>query len=316
MSEGSLLLIHALTSLHPGTGTALGVVDLPVQRERHTGWPVIPGSSLKGVLRDECRQNIAAKDHGGDVKKANEEDLELTIVFGPAKVEEDTSHAGALVVTDARILAFPVRSLVGVFGWVTCPAVLARLGRDLGYLGEGAVVTAAKAWSTAIPNPAMSTAFCYRDCQLLVDGKNIVLEEFDFEARVDETAQRIADWVAALIPDPASQDRLAKNLVVLHDDDFTYFVTHCTEVVARVGLDYERKSVKNKALFYEELLPPETIFYSLLSSHPARQKRQDGKEAMSAAAVLDFLHTNLPPFVQIGGDETIGRGICGIAVAR
>ena len=32
----ALLFIHAQTSLHPGTGTALGTVDLPIQRERHT----------------------------------------------------------------------------------------------------------------------------------------------------------------------------------------------------------------------------------------------------------------------------------------
>jgi CRISPR-associated protein Cmr4 len=51
MSEKALLMIHALTGLHPGSGTALGVVDLPVQRERHTAWPLIPGSSLKGVKR-------------------------------------------------------------------------------------------------------------------------------------------------------------------------------------------------------------------------------------------------------------------------
>ena len=54
MSESAVLFIHALTGLHPGSGTALGVVDLPVQRERHTQWPVIPGSSLKGILRSTC----------------------------------------------------------------------------------------------------------------------------------------------------------------------------------------------------------------------------------------------------------------------
>ena len=45
---------------------------------------------------------------------------------------EGNSHAGAITLTDARILAFPVRSLKGVFAWVTCPAVLERLARDLG----------------------------------------------------------------------------------------------------------------------------------------------------------------------------------------
>ena len=42
------------------------------------------------------------------------------------------SNAGAVAFSDARILAFPVRSLSGVFAWVTCPAVLDRLSRDFG----------------------------------------------------------------------------------------------------------------------------------------------------------------------------------------
>ena len=52
MPDSAFLFIHAITSVHPGSGTALGHVDLPIQRERHTDWPMIPGSSLKGVLRD------------------------------------------------------------------------------------------------------------------------------------------------------------------------------------------------------------------------------------------------------------------------
>src|SRR5438874_9204607 len=95
--ETALLFLHALTSLHPGSGTALGAVDLPVQRERHTQWPTIPGSALKGILRDRCREEARTR-HDGSRKKANEEDDLLVAVFGPGKVEEGTSHAGALSV--------------------------------------------------------------------------------------------------------------------------------------------------------------------------------------------------------------------------
>src|SRR5262245_26920412 len=44
--SGGLLGLHALTALHPGSGAALGTVDLPVQRERHTHWPTVAGSAL------------------------------------------------------------------------------------------------------------------------------------------------------------------------------------------------------------------------------------------------------------------------------
>ena len=45
--HSAILGLHAQTSLHPGSGTALGTVDLPVQRERHTLWPTIPGSASR-----------------------------------------------------------------------------------------------------------------------------------------------------------------------------------------------------------------------------------------------------------------------------
>ncbi len=39
------------TPLHMGTGTELGVVDLPIQREKHTGFPKGEASSIKGTFR-------------------------------------------------------------------------------------------------------------------------------------------------------------------------------------------------------------------------------------------------------------------------
>src|SRR5271157_5700625 len=90
--HSAILGLHAQTSLHPGSGTALGVIDLPVQRERHTLWPTIPGSALKGILRDAVRERIKGqyKDDGPEVpsnerrscrRKANEDNHELTAVF-------------------------------------------------------------------------------------------------------------------------------------------------------------------------------------------------------------------------------------------
>ncbi len=227
---GALLFIHAQTGLHPGSGTALGTVDLPVQRERHTQWPIIPGSTLKGILRDACRRR------GGN-------NPDLFAAFGPETAEAD-KHAGALSLTDARILAFPVRSLKGVFAWVTCRAVLERLQRDL----------------------------------TLIQANG------------------------------PTQERLKKHLVILHDDDFTHFARHATEIVARVGLDYERKTVKSGALFYEEFLPAETLFYSVVLASPSRR---EGYER-SASQILRYLRDNMPPVLQIGGDETIGKGLCAV----
>jgi CRISPR-associated protein Cmr4 len=289
LREAALLFLHAQTSLHPGSGTALGTVDLPVQRERHTHWPVVPGSTLKGILRDVCRRA------GG-----NNDDL--FAAFGPETAEAD-KHAGALSLADARILAFPVRSLKGVFAWVSCLAVLERLVRDLSLVqtnGEPLQLPA---------SPPKDRALCHQDSPLLVDGNTLVLEEFEFERSGD--ADTAARWISEHAFGPGDRftpQRFRTHFVVLHDDDFTHFVRHATEVVARVGLDYEHKTVKRGALFYEEFLPAETLFYSFVL---ASSSRREG-HTKSAHEILSYVRGNLPQVLQIGGDETTGKGICAV----
>jgi CRISPR-associated protein Cmr4 len=293
-----LLFLHAQTALHPGSGTALGTVDLPVQRERHTHWPTIPGSALKGILRDRCRE-IAKARHGGSRKKANEEDGALVAAFGPGKVDDSNAHAGALSVTDARILAFPVRSLRGVFAWVTCPAVLERFGRDLKFAGLVLPLTAGK--------PKDTEALCAADSPLRLEGNQLVLEEFEFTCT--GKADEVADWLASrALADAETGTRLRSHLAVLSDDYFTHFVRHATEVVARVGLDYERKTVKEGALFYQEFLPAETLFYAVVLANASRFD----KHPESAGHMMAYLAGHLQPgtVLQIGGDETTGKGLC------
>ncbi len=313
-SAGALLGLHALTSLHPGTGTALGTVDLPVQRERHTQWPTISGSALKGVLRDACRESIKSRyqDDGEDLPererrtrrdKANE-DRDLVSVFGPPTGRAD-EHAGALSLTDARILAFPVRSLKGLFAWVTCPEILNRLKRDMSLIGLHA------SWQD-MPPLGENQAHTLGDSPCLDrSGKQLVLEEYDFE-RAGEANAEVARWVAqGLFPSDetytATKKRFPSHCVMLRDEDFTHFARYATEVTARIGLDYEKKTVRDGALFYQEFLPAETMFYSVVLAHPARL-RTGGK---SAAEVLEYLR-RLPPYLQIGGDETTGKGYCAV----
>lgn len=290
----ALLFLHAQTSLHPGSGTALRVVDLPVQRERHTQWPIIPGSALKGVLRDCCRRQVPGK-RG----KEADADEGIATVFGPPTAQAD-KHAGALSLTDARLLLFPVRSLRGVFAWVTCPAVLQRVNRDLSLTGSDPL--------GEIPAIGEGRVACAQGSPLLIDGQ-LVLEEYEFSRCGD--AATVAEWVAQRVTsDPDTQERIRTHLAVLSDDDFSHFVRHATEVVARIGLDYERKTVREGALFYQEFLPAETVFYSVVL---ANASRRDG-DSRPARQVLDYVRqrTEQTGILQIGGDETTGKGLCAV----
>src|SRR5690554_1421315 len=85
----------AETNVHPGIGQVSGAIDLPVAREKTTGYPVIVGSSLKGALKDTAEQHRLSGYTG----------LNLDQVFG------GQNQAGAVAVTDGRLLLLPVRSL-------------------------------------------------------------------------------------------------------------------------------------------------------------------------------------------------------------
>src|SRR6266576_535922 len=119
--ETTMLYLYVETPLHAGVGSGLSSIDLPIQRERPTQYPMIQGSGIKGKLRATA-EDLAER------KQAPFTDDLVSIIFGPKKGEE---HAGALIAGDARILLFPVRSLSGVFAYTTSYDVLSRFKRDI-----------------------------------------------------------------------------------------------------------------------------------------------------------------------------------------
>jgi len=306
--ETRLLTLHALTFLHPGTGQTTGVVDLPVQREVHTGFPMIASSGLKGSMREKAEQAVKEK-------QGWTED-EVKAVFGPdtQKSAPGAEAAGALIVTDARILAFPVRSLQQVFVWVTCPMVLNRLARDLELIG--------------LPNGNVPKQFNIdKEKACPADGTALngvlVLEELGFKL-VSDSSQQVAQ-LADLIQGNDSHAGYAtslkeldfkERLVVIHDEDFQHLVRHATQVSARIKLDEEGKKItsgKGGNLWYEETLPPETVMYALLRAENPRFKDSGLKDSAAVLGKVQDLFDDKKPnnkYLQVGGNETVGQGWC------
>lgn len=281
----SMLFFHALTPLHTSTGQSVDVIDLPVAREKVTNWPLIPGSSIKGVLRDACPEDDQKHHYRA---------------FGP-----DTDHAsdaaGNLLFADARLLCFPVRSFAGVFAWVTCPSALQRLGRDCSAGGIAAP------WTFASPQDwAFESAVTCNPSHLIVDLQNsqqqqkIVIEEYDLNVvanNVDELAGCIAGKV---FPDQKWQGLFKQRFAVIHDDMFTILTETATEVAARIRLDEKTKTVAKGALWYEEAVPAEAIFYCPLMN----AERKDGDDL-----IADYIAGQKLSPVQIGGNASVGRGL-------
>src|SRR5947199_6912597 len=111
-----LSFVHALSPLHAGTGQGVGIVDLPTAREKATGLPFLPGSSLKGALRARC---------------TNKDDCNKVFGPDPSNIDSNENQASAVQFSDQRLLLLPLRSLAGTFAWVTSPYILRRLVRDM-----------------------------------------------------------------------------------------------------------------------------------------------------------------------------------------
>ena len=221
------LFIHALSPLHCGTGRALGAVDLPIARERATGIPFIPGSSLKGALRAKATAHAATKDR-------------VIAVFGP-ETANASDHAGTLVVGDATLLLLPVRSVAGTFAYVTSPLLLKRLARDLKEAGLPLVAPPAVKGVEACLTGAQASA-------LLVDGR-VLLEDFDFNPASADG--KLVDALASMLFDTDEERTFFKaHLCIVHDDVMSFLAEHATQVDARISLEKDTKTVKDLSLIH------------------------------------------------------------------
>ncbi len=296
MFEASqVLFLYVETPLHAGSGTGLGAVDLPIQRERVTDYPIVQASGLKGALRDAF--------------KGTEEEKRL--IFGP-EAGSDPKHAGAISFSDARLLLFPVRSLVDIFAWTTSRDVLARFQRN--------TVEAAQISWTLPEAPQRDTALGPRNCSLVPqDEDQLVLEEFAFTLQKDKDVDDIAKWLAKnALPLPKQEgtpeykywrEKLPNSLVILPEDAFRDFTLYSTEVVTRVRLT-KQKTVDPGALWTEEHLPTDTLLYAPVFASAPRVKEEKRPEGLKTAAdALKKLREHSPDWLQMGGDETVGRGM-------
>lgn len=310
-----LLFVHALTPLHAGTGQGVGAIDLPVAREKATGLPYLPGSSLKGTLRDHCP--AAAREN----------------VFGPERIAGDEdAYASSVQCSDQRLLLLPVRSVKGTFAWVTSPYILRRLKRDV--------------LAAALPNPELpatipnsvvdgdqnnEVAHCAASqpgnlTVSLGNGRNaVVLEDLDLSPKAQNDADTTAalDWARwignRIFPPPTQpnapnewQAELLKRFCVVPDDVLSFLLNTATEVAARIKLDDDAKTVVKGQLWYEEALPTETILYGLVTA--TETKTRQGQVRSTIANTFNVVASLTDKAMQFGGKATAGRGVCQLRI--
>lgn len=281
MSESAVISLVAETSIHPGVGRSTGALDLPVARERTTHYPFVPGSGVKGAFR------VWAGDRAGI------DEAQVKKLFGPKGTSAEDSgsalHAGALLLSDARLLLLPVRCLSDAFKWVTCPAILQRFKRDCDRAGL-------KPGSFTLPVFKSGDTGFYGHSG---NGSHLGLEEREFSRKgdIDDDVRKAVKAVVATDLAGFVDERL----VVLSDTDFTWFARYALPVMARNVLDDNKISIN---LWYEETLAPDTVMYAVL----ANRTKKNG-EATAVSRVVAAIGDEGPgSYIQIGGNETIGQG--------
>jgi CRISPR-associated protein Cmr4 len=292
----TMLFIYVETPLHAGTGRGLGAVDLPIQRERTSHYPIVQASSLKGRLR-------AATDPSLNPNSSLSKPEHLA-VFGPETGETASDHAGALSAGDARVLLFPVRSLAGVFAWTTSRDALAR------FLREAEMVGLKPGWRLP-PEPDGKTSQCWVNGDKLIAGGSVVLEEFSFtpDQTHAETVAEVGTWLAKNALPRAGYDywekALPEKLCVLPVDAFRDFALYATEVQTHVRLNPQKKTVETGALWTVENLPVDTLMYAPFMATASR--RPD--VSLTGKDLLAKVRSTTPERTQLGGDETTGQGM-------
>src|SRR5690625_1560435 len=268
--------IFTRTPLHVGSGTSVGAIDEPIQRERHTGFPIIPGSSIKGVMRDHLRHQLP---NGSEIEDQ---------VFGwtPAQGSSESAQAGAFSFSEAKLLAFPLRSAKGSYALATSPLALQRYAR----LVENA---------PPIPE-APKEAECFSGDAVLIqtpNRKGVALEEYAFSWN-GAFPEEWAEHLSGLLDDSVLEGAKGR-WVLLSDTDFSHFALNATQINQHVRINDETGTAEDGGLFDEETVPSETLFFSAITDMPYECDRESVIEYFSSEQLMQF-----------GGNATTGLGFC------
>jgi CRISPR-associated protein Cmr4 len=290
-----IISLYAETSLHPGSGSSTGVVDLPVQRERHTGFPIIPPTGVKGTLRQQAELVWPSTD--GQLHPT------VAALFGPRTAAEAGLHVGAIAFGEGRLIAFPVRSSSQVFVWVTCSLVIDRLARDLRLVGITLPTL------TATPRNTQAFAPTAPDNRLT---RAVILEDLSFNLQEQEDVAQLATTMATFLPESYAvmRSKIRRHLVVVSDQDYEHLVRTSTQVSARIALN-ERKTTTGDGgnLWYEETLPRDCLFSAVLRFDRPRITADGMKTAQDVQQKLNELVMQYS-YIQVGGNESVGQGWC------
>jgi CRISPR-associated protein Cmr4 len=277
----------ALDPIHIGTGGyRLGRVDLSIVREPGTNLPKIPGTSLSGAARTYAAMQEEGKFPrcAGQSGHCGDPHCPICVTFGFAGTQNG-SFQGLAQFFDARLLFFPVHSLAGPV-WVTCPAALRDLEKDL---------------EITVDEPADEQVRVAKDVKqsgrLNLGWLMLEVASNNFAPQVTHVPQEILN-----------------RSVLVSNKMFGHIVNDNLEVRTSVSIDPQTGAAANQALFTYEALPRASVLYfEVVVSDPKFYKignqtplqNNGGKQK-----VVETVEKGLTLFASlgVGGMNTRGMG--------
>lgn len=295
--KNMLFSIRALSSVHCGVGQGSSDIDLPTARHAVSGHPLIPGSSLKGVLKDEFLNGMYYKEqYLGKVRA----------LFGGDPTDSE-SYASAISVGDANLVALPTRSNFGTFAYLASTYTL-QMFKDL-------CVRVGKKDCPAIPtfgqvdpqNGHYKVALTTGSVLCAPGTKNVYLEELDLneDASLKATCDAWADMLSKhFFADEEGQTLFKKRFAIVDDNALNFLTETALPVDAHIAIDDKTGCVKEGALWYEETMAPETLLAGVISV----DRSFDTRQAALADDLAALISEQKSLYCQIGGKATTGKG--------
>ena len=268
--------IKTKTNLLVGEGsTTYDVVDNAVQRDSISHLPVINASSLKGALKDHMSKLKVPK---AETINELEEDA-YNKLFG-----SDDKQQGIVKFLDSYLIFLPLRSNVKPFFHTTSRQNLLQFVEFLENLGcKSEKLSKAKEFIENLDENE----------NIVINAKDAIVEEYECKNKNIDVNDLLA-----IFPDNVKP----KNIAILSDENFIDAMQHLP-VIARNKLN----NGKSENLWYEEVVPRESIFYTAMLDYNNLGTSAEYKYKKGFEAFYNILQRDL---VQVGSNASIGYGLC------
>lgn len=264
--------LYSLAPIHCGGEGDIGNI-LEIAREVHTNFPYIPGSSLRGSLRDEVKlQDPTAAD----------------ALFGKELDNDGQMGVHQAWFGDARLLWVPMRTLANAqrkdaFTWVSCHSLI----RDHAILAQQPAVV----FDPDTPVGTQPGTYTVADARIQVGA-------LSSEQRA--AINLAGDWANSL--ENAVRPTWERNRLVLPDADFQVLMEHSLWTQIRNKIQDTTATAGSAEVFWTDVcIPRDTILY-----YPW------GYRLLQNNSITDDQHqllvNTLTGLLQVGGQANVGRG--------